>query len=183
MWTIGHSTRSIEEFLELLRSHGLERILDVRLLAGSRRHPHFNAEALRDSLAGAGIDYRHFPKLGGRRKARPDSQNLGWRNLSFRGYADYMATPDFQAALEEAMLLALERPSAFLCAEAVPWRCHRSLIGDSLLARGWEVLDILGPGPAKPHSLTTFAKIEGESLSYPEEEPIQKSLPFEKGPV
>lgn len=158
--------------------HGVGRILDVRLLPGSRRHPHFNAEALRDSLVRVGIDYRHFPDLGGRRKARPDSPNVAWRNLTFRGYADYMATSEFRGALAEAMRLGLEMPSALLCAEAVPWRCHRSLIGDALLARGWEVWDILGPGPEKPHRLTSFAKIEGEIVSYPGAEAAQKSLPF-----
>ncbi|HEX5035015.1 MAG TPA: DUF488 domain-containing protein [bacterium] len=182
LWTIGHSTRSIEEFVGLLKSHGVDRVLDVRLLPGSRRYPHFNAEALAASLSQAGIDYRHLPNLGGRRKACPDSENLGWKNASFRGYADYMAIEGFRLALAEAMALATERPSALLCAEAVPWRCHRSLIGDALLAQGWEVLDIIGPGAAKPHRLTAFAKVEGEKVSYPAEGSAQKSLPFEKRP-
>ncbi|HKX12785.1 MAG TPA: DUF488 domain-containing protein, partial [bacterium] len=155
----------MEEFIDLLKFNGVERILDVRLLPGSRRYPHFNAEALRDFLAEAGIDYHHIAGLGGRRKASPDSKNLGWKNASFRGYADYMATEGFNRALNEAVALATERPSALLCAEAVPWRCHRSLIGDALLTRGWEVLDILGPGAAKPHRLTAFAKVDGERLS------------------
>ena len=166
----------------MLKSHGVSRILDVRLLPGSRRHPHFNAETLAASLEQAGIDYRHLRDLGGRRKAGVDSENLGWKNASFRGYADYMATEGFRRALDQAMALAAERPSALLCAEAVPWRCHRSLIGDALLARAWEVLDILGPGAAKPHRLTAFAKVEGEKVSYPAEEPVQKSLSFEKLP-
>jgi uncharacterized protein (DUF488 family) len=182
LWTLGHSTRSIEEFLALLKGLGIGRVLDVRLLPGSRRHPQFNAESLGESLAQAGIDYRHLPALGGRRKPRSDSMNLGWKNASFRGYADYMATEEFGRALDEVMALAVNRPSALLCAEAVPWRCHRSLIADAMLARGWEVLDILGPGAAKPHRLTGFVKIEGEKLSYPAEEPAQKSLSFEKAP-
>jgi uncharacterized protein (DUF488 family) len=180
IWTIGHSARSIEEFLELLRSHGIGRILDVRLLPGSRRHPHFNAENLAASLADAGIDYRHFPELGGRRKADPNSANLAWRNASFRGYADYMQSSDFERGLGRAMSFAADRPSALLCAEAVPWRCHRSLIADALLARGWEVLDIFGLGEAKLHRLNSFAKVEGERVTYPQEEPLQKSLSFEK---
>ena len=166
----------------MLRGHGIRRLLDVRLLPGSRRYPHFNSEALRDSLAQAGIDYRHLPDLGGRRKPRADSANLGWKNASFRGYADYMQTEAFARALEEAMALAAEKPAALLCAEAVPWRCHRSLIGDALLARGWEVWDILGPDSVKPHRLTDFAEVEGESVTYPGGKAAQKSLPFEKPP-
>lgn len=167
IYTLGHSTRSLEEFLDLLRMHGVQRILDVRSLPGSRRYPHFNSEALKDSLAQAGIDYRHLPGLGGRRKVRADSKNTGWRHPAFRGYADYMASAEFSLALQEAMDLAAERPSALLCAEAVPWRCHRSLIGDAFLIWGWQVLDIIGPAKPHPHQLTDFAKVEGEQVSYP----------------
>jgi len=167
--TIGHSTRSIEEFLSILEAHGVERLVDVRSIPKSRRVPHFNSDALATSLQKRGIDYLHLKSLGGLRHARKDSVNTGWRNASFRGYADYMATDEFHAGLERLLRLASEKRSAIMCAEAVPWRCHRSLIGDALLARGVHVEDILSATSSRAHELTSFAKIHGVEISYPAE--------------
>ncbi|HEV8580745.1 MAG TPA: DUF488 domain-containing protein [Thermoanaerobaculia bacterium] len=159
VFTIGHSTRTIAELLQLLAEHGIEVLVDVRRYPGSRRHPQFSRAALAASLAGAGIEYVHEPDLGGRRAARPDSQHTAWRVEAFRGYADYMETAEFAAALERLMRRAAETPTAILCAEAVPWRCHRRLISDALAARGIEVLHILGPGHAGPHELDPNARV------------------------
>ncbi len=167
LWTIGHSTRPIEEFLKLLESHDIRLLLDVRTTPYSRRNPQFNSDRLADSLAKAGFQYKHLPSLGGRRKSRPDSVNLGWRNTSFRGYADYMQTVHFQGALEELMRLAASARTAIMCAEAVPWRCHRSLISDALVSRGWTVRHILTQDQADLHHLTPFARLERGILSYP----------------
>jgi len=168
IFTIGHSTRGLEEFVAVLRGHGVEQVLDVRSLPGSRRYPHFDREALAVSLPAAGLAYQHLPALGGRRRARSDSPNTGWTHASFRGYADYMQTAAFAAGLDEAEALARAHASALMCAEAVPWRCHRSLLGDAFACHGWTVLDILGPGAAKPHRLTPFLRVgpQGELL-YP----------------
>ena len=174
VFTIGHSTRSLEELVALLKHHGLDRLVDVRTLPGSRRVPQFNKEAIEPALAEAGIDYVHLKGLGGLRKPRPDSENTGWRNSSFRGYADYMQTPEFERSLEELIELALEQPTAIMCAEAVPWRCHRLLIADALLVRGHEVLHIFSETKAEPHRLTPFAKAEGTRVWYP---PEQLALP------
>src|SRR5437868_4029996 len=143
LFTIGHSTRSLDEHLQLLRRHGIERLVDIRRYPGSRRYPHFSRDALALSLPAAGIEYIHMPELGGRRKPLPDSPNLGLRNEQFRAYADYMATPEFHAAIDA--LLASEKVTVYMCAEAVPWRCHRNLVSDELVRRGVEVLHILGP--------------------------------------
>lgn len=167
IFTVGHSTRSIEEFVTLLREHGVGLVADVRTVPKSRHNPQFGQEALAASLDAAGIAYLHMPKLGGLRHARADSTNLGWRNLSFRGFADYMQTPAFAAGLDELEGFARACRTAIMCAEAVPWRCHRSLIADALAARGWEVRDIVGAGPAKPHRLTPFLRVEDGRLSYP----------------
>lgn len=167
LWTIGHSTRPIEEFVALLKTHGIQLLADVRTTPYSRRNPQFNSDRLADSLVEAGFRYRHLPELGGRRKSRPDSVNLGWRNASFRGYADYMQTVPFQGGLEELMRCAGSEPTAIMCAEALPWRCHRSLIADALSCRGWTVRHILTPEPAGPHRLTPFARLEHGILSYP----------------
>lgn len=167
LWTIGHSTRSKEEFLALLSAHGIARLVDVRRYPGSRRYPHFHSDALANSLTEAGLTYRHMPNLGGRRTARPDSPNKGWKNVSFRGYADYMHTGEFQLAIEALIGDATRSRSVIMCAEAVPWRCHRSLIADRLLTRGWEVLHIMGPGKVQPHRLTPFALLQGDRLLYP----------------
>lgn len=165
--TIGHSTRSFEEFLSLLHAHGATHLVDVRTVPRSRRNPQFNRDALEAALPGAGIAYSHMAALGGLRKPRKDSPNGGWRNASFRGYADYMLTPEFDAALGELQALAAAGRAAIMCAEAVPWRCHRSLIADALRARGIEVRHITGTGTARPHTLTPFAVVEGSRVTYP----------------
>jgi uncharacterized protein (DUF488 family) len=167
IFTIGHSTRPIEEFIELLQANGVKQLIDIRTIPKSRRHPQFGSEALADSLARAGIAYAHMKELGGLRHPRKDSVNLGWRNESFRGYADYMQTPEFNAAVEKAIQLSREKPTALMCAEAVPWRCHRSLVADALLARGLEVLAIIGKTAPKEHNLTPFAHVRGTKITYP----------------
>ena len=167
LWTIGHSTRSSDEFLALLQSHAIQRLVDIRRYPGSRRHPQFHAAALAKSLAQAECSYEEMPGLGGRRPARPDSPNGGWKNAGFRGYADYMQTEEFAVALGELMTRATEEQTAIMCAEAVPWRCHRSLVADALVVRGWDVTHILSPGQLKPHQLTAFAQVESGRLVYP----------------
>ena len=164
--TVGHSTRSIGQFIELLTAHGVERVVDVRTVPKSRRNPQFGQDLLRDSLESAGIGYTHMPALGGLRRARPDSPNAGWRNASFRGYADYMQTPQFGKALEELIELAGRQQVAVMCAEAVPWRCHRSLIADALVVRGIPVEHILTATSARPHELTSFARVRGTDIIY-----------------
>jgi uncharacterized protein (DUF488 family) len=157
----------LEELVGLLREHRIELIADVRTAPGSRRLPHFSRPALAALLPPRGLDYVHLPELGGFRRPRPDSGNDGWQNRSFRGYADYMATPEWEAGLERLLALAAERPTAVMCAEAVPWRCHRSLIADALLVRGLAVTHILGPGRSQPHRLTEFAAVNGLRITYP----------------
>jgi len=165
--TVGHSTHTIEEFVHILKAHGIRRLVDVRTIPRSRRNPQFNRESLLISLDTAGIEYRHLPGLGGLRRPRKDSMNSGWRNASFRGYADYMQTPEFGENLSHLIELAAEAPSAIMCAEAVPWRCHRSLIADALLARGIPVMEILSATKSQPHATTPFAKVEGQQVTYP----------------
>ncbi|MBI2832952.1 MAG: DUF488 domain-containing protein [Acidobacteria bacterium] len=167
IFTVGHSTRSAEEFVRLLDTHHITRLADVRTIPRSRRHPHFAIEVLPDALAQAAIEYRHFPVLGGLRKPRPDSPNLAWRNESFRGYADHMATPAFADVIEEFLLFASASPTAVMCAEAVWWRCHRALLADALVARGVDVGHILGSEPPKPHKLSHFARTDGPMVIYP----------------
>jgi uncharacterized protein (DUF488 family) len=172
IFTIGHSTRPIAEFLELLQEHGIEQLVDIRTIPKSRHNPQFNSGALAASLRHQGIRYLHLKDLGGLRHARKDSVNLGWRNASFRGFADYMQTPEFAEALDRAIKLAQERPTALMCAEAVPWRCHRSLVADALLVRGVRALHITGKAEPKPHSLTPFARVHGTRITYPEPAPL-----------
>lgn len=167
IFTIGHSTRSVEEFIELLKKHEVQLLVDVRRFPASRRYPHFNQAALTHSLSVAGIQYRHMPGLGGRRPARRDSVNLGWRNTNFRGYADYMQSEEFWKTLEELMQMGRTSRTAVMCAEAVPWRCHRNLISDALLTRGWQVCHILSASKADHHELTSFARVSGSRLLYP----------------
>ena len=167
VYTVGHSTRSLDELLGLLRGHDVGIVADVRTVPKSRRHPQFGHEALADALGRAGLRYVHLPELGGLRRPRPDSPNGGWRNASFRGYADHLATDAFAHGLAELLALAAEGPVAAMCAEAVPWRCHRSLIADALLVRGVVVEHIVGPGPRRPHRLTPFARVDGQQLTYP----------------
>jgi uncharacterized protein (DUF488 family) len=169
IFTIGHSTRPIEEFIRLLREYEIELLVDVRTIPKSRYNPQFNTEALYKSLKNAEIEYVHNPGLGGLRHAHKDSINLGWRNDSFRGYADYMQTEEFRENLEKLIDLASAKRVAIMCAEAVPWRCHRSLISDALLARGIVASHIVGTGEPKPHTLTSFAVINGCAVTYPDE--------------
>jgi uncharacterized protein (DUF488 family) len=165
--TIGHSNRPIDDFLALVRTNDVARVLDVRTVPRSRHNPQFNRDALDPTLSVAGIGYTHVPGLGGLRRPRPDSPNTGWHNLSFRGYADYMQSAEFVANLLRVMELGRAERCALMCAEAVPWRCHRSLIGDALLVRGFCVEDIIGPGKRKAHSLTPFARVDGDRITYP----------------
>jgi hypothetical protein len=179
--TIGHSTRTIEEFLAMLAAHRVTRLVDVRSIPKSRRVPQFNSDALAASLEQHGIEYVHLKSLGGRRSAQKDSLNLGWRNASFRGYADHMASDEFRAGLARLLELAQEKHTAIMCAEAVPWRCHRSLIADALIARGDKVLDILDAA-TKPHALTSFAVVANGEVTYPTEEPTEQlQLPVDGG--
>jgi uncharacterized protein (DUF488 family) len=166
VWTIGHSTRTAAEFLDLLKQHGIEVVADVRHFPGSRRFPQFNQARLRDSLAAAGIGYVHLAELGGRRPVRPGSRNLAWRNASFRGYADHMETPEFRAGIDRLLGLARSSRTAVMCAEAVWWRCHRSLIADHLRSIGVRVLHILGPGKAVEHPYTPAARLVDGRLTY-----------------
>ncbi|MCC7198723.1 MAG: DUF488 domain-containing protein [Gammaproteobacteria bacterium] len=166
--TLGHSTRSIAEFLELLSAHGVTRLIDVRTVPRSRRNPQFNAETLPDRLATMNIGYAHAPGLGGFRRTVPDSANTGWRNLSFRGYADYMQTAEFAENLLSLIELAKQDLVALMCAEVVPWRCHRSLIADALVVRGVATCEIVSPTRLQAHKLTPFARVSGhELISYP----------------
>jgi uncharacterized protein (DUF488 family) len=164
--TIGHSTHPIEEFIGMLRAHGVERLIDVRKAPRSRHNPQFDRDYLPASLRAAGIEYVHMPALGGLRKPRPDSVNTGWRNLSFRGYADYMQTAEFGEALERLIELSRARRTVIMCAESVPWRCHRSLIADALTVRGIPVEHIMRTA-SKPHTLTSFAAVRGTEITYP----------------
>jgi uncharacterized protein (DUF488 family) len=165
--TVGHSTRPIGEFIELLTAHGVRRVVDVRAVPKSSRNPQFQRDALSQSLAEVGIGYTHMPDLGGLRRPNPDSKNTAWRNAFFRGYADYMQTPKFARAIEELLSLAKkERVAAVMCAEAMPWRCHRSLIADALFVRGIFAEDISSPTRRMPHKLTAFAFVRGINISY-----------------
>jgi len=167
IFTIGHSTRPIDEFLRILQAHEILRLIDVRTIPRSRHNPQFSQQNLAASLRAADIDYQHIPGLGGLRRPRRDSMNTGWRNASFRGYADYMQTPEFHENLEKLIGAAADSPTAIMCAEAVPWRCHRSLIADALVARGIPVLEIMTAAKAQPHVLTAFAKMNGREVTYP----------------
>jgi uncharacterized protein (DUF488 family) len=167
--TIGHSTRTLEEFIGLLQAHGATRVVDVRTVPRSRHNPQFNQDSLPDSLKKAGLGYVHLPGLGGLRHAKRDSVNLGWRNASFRGYADYMQTLEFEQSLDELVQLANQERIVLMCAEAVPWRCHRSLIADALLVHGVRAEDIMSPTSRQVHALTPFAKVRGTTITYPAE--------------
>lgn len=186
IWTIGHSTREIDTFISLLGENGIKLVADVRMFPGSKRYPQFNKENLERSLGEHGIGYEHFPELGGRRKAKPDSRNTAWRNESFRGYADYMETKEFRNGIKRLLDLATQGAAAWavagfkhdgleavtpcrtaiMCAEAVWWRCHRSLVSDFLKARGIEVIHILDLGKSEPHPFTSAARIVNGELSY-----------------
>jgi len=166
LWTIGHSTRPLDVFLELLRAHRIEALADVRRFPASRKYPHFNEDALRRSLAQDGVEYVALPELGGRRKPRPDSHNTVWRNESFRGYADYMETGEFTAGIDRLLEVAHRKRTAIMCSEAVWWRCHRSLIADYLKTEGIAVLHIVDASKSEPHPYTSAARITGGRLSY-----------------
>ena len=165
--TIGHSTRALDEFIGLLQAHAVTRVVDVRTVPCSRHNPQFNQDSLPDSLTNAGLGYVHLPELGGLRHAKRDSINVGWQNVSFRGYADYMQTPEFERGLHELIQFAKEERIAIMCAEALPWRCHRSLIADALLLRGIRTEDIMSPTRRQVHTLTRFAKVRGTTITYP----------------
>lgn len=166
IWTVGHSTRSGEEFVQILRAHEIEVLVDVRTFPGSRRYPQFNREPLAESLKAAGIEYKHELRLGGRRKPRPDSHNSAWRNEQFRGYADHMETEEFKDGVKELLELASRKRVAVMCAEAVWWRCHRSLIADYLKAEGHEVIHILDEKKTEEHPYTSAARVVEGRLSY-----------------
>jgi uncharacterized protein (DUF488 family) len=174
--TIGHSTRTIEEFIQLLQAHSVACVVDVRTVPRSWHNPQFNRDTLPASLKAVHIDYEHMAGLGGLRHAQRDSVNLGWRNASFRGYADYMQTPEFEDSLEALIKLAKHKRIALMCAEAVPWRCHRSMIGDALVVRGIEVEDIMSINSHSFHSLTSFAKVKGMHITYPPEDSASGEL-------
>jgi uncharacterized protein (DUF488 family) len=172
--TIGHSTHPIGDFLALLQSHGVSQVIDIRTIPKSRRNPQFNSDALAASLHEAGIAYVHLKTLGGLRHPNPDTINLAWRNAGFRGYADYMQTPEFAAGLNRAIELAKERPTALMCAEAVPWRCHRSLVSDTLVVRRIRVLEIISAAAPHEHELSSFAHVRGHQITYPAKSASQK---------
>jgi uncharacterized protein (DUF488 family) len=166
IWTIGHSTRAVDELIAALHSFGIQLVVDVRSFPGSRRYPQFNKENLGASLVESGVRYQHFPELGGRRRAKPDSLNLAWRNEAFRGYADYMETVEFREGIARLLELAGAWRTAIMCAEAVWWRCHRSLVSDYLKAQDIEVTHIMGVGKSEPHPFTSAARIVNGRLSY-----------------
>jgi uncharacterized protein (DUF488 family) len=165
--TIGHSTHAVEKFIGLLKTHGVELLIDVRTVPKSRYNPQFNRESLCETLRAAGIQYEHMPGLGGLRKPHKDSPNSAWKNASFRGYADYMQTAEFAESLTKLVALSHQKQVAVMCAEAVPWRCHRSLICDGLLARHCDAAHIMNTNAPSPHGLTEFAEIHGTQVLYP----------------
>jgi uncharacterized protein (DUF488 family) len=167
IFTIGHSSRTWEAFLELLRAHKIQRVVDVRTVPRSRHNPQFNRETLSAKLRGRRIGYVHLRKLGGLRHARRDSVNLGWRNASFRGFADYMQTPEFAEGLRRLIALGKQKRTAIMCAEAVPWRCHRSLISDALLVRGIRAEHIISGKRTQVHELTSFGRVKRKQITYP----------------
>ena len=169
IFTIGHSTQTFSQFLELLQANGIERVIDIRTIPRSRRNPQYSLDTLGPALEAAGINYVHVKGLGGLRRPKPDSRNVGWRNASFRGYADYMATTEFELALSRAIQLSQLKLSVLMCAEAVPWRCHRSLVADALTARKFAVKHIMSANIANEHELTPFAQVRGEKVTYPSE--------------
>jgi uncharacterized protein (DUF488 family) len=172
IYTIGHSTRTEEEFIAILGSFKIELLADIRTYPGSKRYPHFNKENLQQSLAAQNILYNHFPELGGRRKPAKDSKNTAWRNDAFRGYADYMETSDFKNGIEKLEELAIQFRTAYMCSEAVWWRCHRSLVSDYLKWKGWKVLHIMGENKSEEHPYTSPAKVIDGKLSYKEEQTL-----------
>ena len=167
VFTIGHSTRTLADFIRLLKAHGVQRVIDVRTIPRSRHNPQFNRDQLSPALHRARMHYTHMPGLGGLRRARRDSSNTAWRNASFRGYADYMQTVEFDDNLSRCIALARRERVVLMCAEAVPWRCHRSLIADALIVRGIEAMEITSGIRARPHALTQWARVKGTRVTYP----------------
>jgi len=167
VWTVGHATHSLEDFIALLKAHGVERLVDVRTIPRSRHNPQFDREVLAAAVRRAGLGYIHLKALGGLRHTRRDSPNTAWRNLSFRGFADYMQTRKFERGVDRLIAMARLKRIAVMCAEAVPWRCHRSLIADALVARGATVRHIMSPTSATPHKMTPWAKVRGKQVTYP----------------
>ena len=178
IYTIGHSTRTIEQFLDILGAHGIKKIVDVRTIPKSRHNPQFNRDELRKSLTNVKIRYEHMKSLGGLRHAKKNSINLGWENASFRGFADYMLTDQFSRGLERLKKIAQKETTAVMCAEAVPWRCHRSLIADALTKQKWQVLHIQSGKTARPHKVTAFLKTRAGKLIYPKYDSIPSSRQF-----
>lgn len=176
IYTIGHSTRPIDEFIDLLRSHDITQLVDIRTIPKSRHNPQYGQESLQESIEEAGIAYVYLKALGGLRSSSKDSINDAWRNKSFRNYADYMQTDAFAEGVEELIKLASEKTTAIMCAEAVPWRCHRSLVSDALLARGIESCEIISASSERPHKMTSFAVVDGTTMTYP-----KSALPEEEG--
>ena len=174
IFTIGHSTRPLADFIAMLRANGVERVADVRSIPRSRHNPQFNRDPLARRLRAGGIGYVHLKKLGGLRHAKADSKNLGWHNASFRGFADYMQTDEFLAGLARLEKLAVAKPTAIMCAEAVPWRCHRSLIADALVVRDFPVEDIMSVGRVQEHKLTPFARVQGLRITYPTDKAVKR---------
>ena len=166
IYTVGHSTRSLEEFINMLQPFNITALVDIRRFPGSRKFPHFNKENFAAALPKAGVQYTHLEDLGGRRKVQKDSKNTRWRNDSFQGYADYMETESFEKAFAKLEAIALKQTTAYMCAEAVWWRCHRSMVSDYLKAKGWEVLHIMGADKADEHPYTSPARVVGDRVSY-----------------
>jgi len=167
IFTVGHSTHPIGEFIAMLEAYNVRTLVDIRTVPRSRHNPQFSREVLAAALEASGVAYRSVKELGGLRRPGKDSPNLGWRNLSFRGYADYMQTAEFKDAVEELVAIGTSSRTAIMCAEAVPWRCHRSLVADALLVRGVHVIDIMSATNASPHVLTSFALVNGKDIVYP----------------
>lgn len=170
IFTIGHSTLPIEHFIDLLHTYGIERLVDIRTMPGSRHNPQFNGDSLSGSLTEENIEYAYIKALGGLRPTHKESLNMGWRNKSFRGYADYMQTEEFEKGLQTLVDMSLQKRVVIMCAEAVPWRCHRSLVADALCVRGMSVIEILSRNSYRYHKLTPFAQVEGIRIIYPPEQ-------------
>ncbi len=175
-YTIGHSTHSLDRFLSMLRPYQINLVVDIRTVPRSRHNPQYNKEVLPLALRQRGVRYLHMPGLGGLRRAQADSANRGWRNTSFRGFADYMQTPEFESAMEELMEAVVKERLVLMCAESLPWRCHRSLVADALLVRGVQVVHLFERGDSLDHTLTHWAQIEGTRVFYPEAEPLSTSV-------
>ena len=174
IFTIGHSTRPLSELVQLLRAHGVHRVIDIRTIPRSRHNPQYNRETLGPALRSNGIGYLHLKALGGLRRTKSDSKNVGWHNASFRGFADYMQTAEFEAAFARAIKLSKVKPSVLMCAEGVPWRCHRSLVADALAARKFSVKHIMSVTRANQHKLTSFARVRGKKVTYPSDKPVRR---------